>query len=82
MVAVLVTLVAAGTTHIRTCPDCGEDRADTEMCGLTEAGTITIGLMVSCAGCGESWRCAFCPAVLPMDGATAYRHMAAEHASD
>lgn len=76
---VLVTAVAAGTGRIGVCPDCGDERIDTDMVGLSADGPVVIGLMVSCLTCGTSWRCAFCPAVLPMSGVAAFDHVAAEH---
>lgn len=78
--SLLCTVVSAGTSRFDDCPVCGTERLATEMHGLGPAGTLRIGLMTSC-GCGDRWHCAFCPAVLPMDGRAAFRHIADTHAA-
>ena len=79
MAGVLVSVAAAGTMRDAMCPDCGADRCDTEMVGLSADGPVVLGLMVLCLGCGDSWRCAFCPALLPLSGVAAFGHIAAAH---
>lgn len=79
MPGVLVRAATAGTGRFTACPDCGSERIDTDMVGLSDDGPVILGLMVSCLGCGRSWRCAFCPAVLPLSGTAAFNHVSAEH---
>jgi hypothetical protein len=76
---VAVSQVATGSTAYGACPDCGADRAVTDVQALTESGTLTIAAIVNCDGCGDAWLCALCPSALPLDGKTTHRHIARAH---
>lgn len=75
MSSVYATVVELGTEVIQTCPDCGETRSDTPMVALTGCGPIMLGMLVACDGCGDSFRCCFCVALVAHDGALIFQHM-------
>lgn len=68
--------VETGSELLCDCPDCGGERVETIVYALPDIGPVPIGTLITCDGCGASFRCRFCPAVLGQDGALIHEHIA------
>lgn len=80
-----VGAVESGEPRQVWCDGCSTSaRTDVELYGLVETGLVTLGVWSQCERCdgGDGvWRCAFCPAVLPMDSTVPPGHLYEAHAT-
>lgn len=77
-----VSVVHTGTEQTGPCRDgCGGTEIASPVVAMDPTGTLPIGELVGCDGCGDRWLCGFCPEVLPFDGKDAHRHMLTRHAA-
>lgn len=74
----VIQAVAGGSETIETCPDCEAERVTQEMHAIVDEGTVALGTVVNCDGCGLYFRCQPCGDRIA-DGRSILQHIIDEH---
>lgn len=70
---------AMGSASEVPCPFTSVPSLITFISAITDEGVVTIAAVHNCPSCGDIVACAFCHAVMPMDGVRLYEHVRDTH---